>query len=91
MEKHRRGEHKGIKLVTSIDRSSLTMIKEFLSVGVQVRHVKNMPPIDFAVSDKEMMTTAEKMESEQELVQSLLTSNEQPYLSLIHISEPTRP
>ena len=56
------------------------MIKEFLSVDVQVRHVKNMPPIDFAVSDKEMMTTAEKMESEQEMIQSLLISNEQPYI-----------
>ena len=80
MEKHRRGEHKGIKLVTSIDRSSIDIIKEFLSVGVKVRHVKNMPPIDFAVSDKEMMTTAEKMESEQEMIQSLLISNEQPYI-----------
>ncbi|MFL6329301.1 MAG: ATP-binding protein [Nitrososphaeraceae archaeon] len=80
MEKHRRGEHKGIKLVTSIDRSSLDMIKKFLSVGVHVRHVKNMPPIDFAVSDKEMMTTAEKMGSEQEMIQSLLISNEQPYI-----------
>jgi signal transduction histidine kinase len=88
MEKHRRGEHKGIKLVTSIDRSSLTMVKEFLSVGVQVRHIKNMPPIDFAVSDKEMMTTAEKMESEQEMIQSLLISNEQPYIhQFIYIFE----
>ena len=60
MEKHRRGEHKGIKLVTSIDRSSLDMIKEFLNVGVQVRHVKNMPPIDFAVSDKEMIDYSRK-------------------------------
>ena len=76
MEKYRRGEHKGIKLVTSIDRSSLDIIKKFLSIGVQVRHVKNIPPIDFAVSDKEMMTTAEKMGSEQEMIQSLLISNE---------------
>jgi signal transduction histidine kinase len=80
MEKYRRGEHKGIKLVTGIDRSSLDMIKEFIGVGVQVRHVKNMPPIDFAVSDKEMMTTAAKMGSEQEMIQSLLISNEQPYI-----------
>jgi signal transduction histidine kinase len=80
MEKHRRDEHKGIKLVTSIDQSSIDIVKKFLSIGVQVRHVKNMPPIDFAVSDKEMMTTAGKMESEQEMIQSLLISNEQPYI-----------
>jgi signal transduction histidine kinase len=80
MEKHRRGEHKGIKLVTGIDRSSLDIIKKFLSMGVQVRHVRNMPPIDFAVSDKEMMTTAEKIGSEEETIQSLLISNEQLYI-----------
>ena len=39
-----------------------------------------MPPIDFAVSDKEMMTTAEKVGSEQEMIQSLLISNEQLYI-----------
>ncbi|HEY7080342.1 MAG TPA: HAMP domain-containing sensor histidine kinase, partial [Nitrososphaeraceae archaeon] len=33
-----------------------------------------------AVSDKEMMTTAGKMESEQDMIQSLLISNEQPYI-----------
>jgi signal transduction histidine kinase len=80
MEKHRLGEHKGIKLVTSIDQSSLDIIKNFLNIGVRVRHVKNMPPIDFAVSDKEMMTTVEKIGSEQEMIQSLLISNEQLYI-----------
>jgi signal transduction histidine kinase len=39
-----------------------------------------MPPIDFAVSDKEMMTTVEKIGSEQEMIQSLLISNEQLYM-----------
>ena len=80
MEKHRLGEHKGIKLVTSIDQSSLDMIKNFINIGVLVRHVKNMPPIDFAVSDKEMMTTVEKIGSEQEMIQSLLISNEKLYI-----------
>jgi signal transduction histidine kinase len=80
MERYRKGNHKGIKLVTSIDQSSLDLIKKFLSIGLQVRHVKNMPPIDFAVSDKEMMTTAEKMGSEEEMIRSLLVSNELPYI-----------
>ena len=39
-----------------------------------------MPPIDFAVSDKEMMATIEKMEGG-EIAQSLLVSNETAYIN----------
>ena len=52
----------------------------FLNIGVQIRHVKDMPPIDFAVSDKEMMATIEKMEGG-EMAQNLLVSNEPAYIS----------
>src|SRR5689334_3639953 len=79
MDKYKKGEHKGIKLVTSIDRDSLDIVRKFLSIGVQVRHVKNIPPIDFAVSDKEMIATIEKSESGQ-MIQNLLVSIEQPYI-----------
>jgi nitrogen-specific signal transduction histidine kinase/MFS family permease len=80
MNKCRKGEHKGIKWVTSItDNDSADLVRIFLNVGVQIRHVKNMPPIDFAVSDKEMMATIEKMEGG-EMAQSLLVSNETAYI-----------
>ena len=39
-----------------------------------------MPPIDFAVSDKEMMATIEKMEGG-EIAHSLLVSNEAAYIN----------
>src|SRR5207247_7050194 len=45
-----------------------------------IRHVKNLPPIDFAVSDKEMMATIEKMGGG-EMAQSLLVSNEPAYIN----------
>jgi hypothetical protein len=80
-DKYRKGEHKGIKWVTSItDKDSADLVRIFLNIHVQIRHVKNMPPIDFAVSDKEMMATIEKME-EGEMAQSLLISNESAYIS----------
>ena len=80
METYRKGEHKGIKLLTSIDKDNIDLVKKFLGIGVQIRHTKNMPPIDFAVSDKEMIATTEKIESE-ELIGSLLVTSEQPYIS----------
>jgi signal transduction histidine kinase len=81
MNKYRKGEHKGIRWVTSItDKDSANLVRLFLNIGVQIRHVKNMPPIDFAVSDKEMMATIEKMEGG-EMAQSLLVSNEPAYIN----------
>jgi signal transduction histidine kinase len=79
MQEYSKGEHRGIRLVSSIDRESVDIVKKFLSIGVQIRHVKNMPPIDFAVSDKEMIATIEKIESGQ-MIQKLLVSSEQPYI-----------
>jgi signal transduction histidine kinase len=81
MNKYRKGEHKGIRWVTSItDKDNADLVRIFLNLGVQIRHVKNMPPIDFAVSDKEMMATIEKMEGG-EIAQSLLVSNEPAYVN----------
>jgi signal transduction histidine kinase len=79
--KFRKGEHEGIRWVTSItDKDNADLAKAFLNIGVQIRHAKNMPPIDFAVSDKEMMATIESMEGG-EIAQSLLVSNEPAYVN----------
>jgi signal transduction histidine kinase len=81
MLKYRNGKHQGIRWITSIkDKDSADLVRLFLDIGVQIRHVKNMPPIDFAVSDKVMMATIEKMEGG-EMAQSLLVSNEPAYIN----------
>ena len=56
------------------------LVKKFLNIGVQIRHVNNMPPIDFALSDKEIIATTEKTEGFEEIIKSLLVSNEQAYI-----------
>ena len=71
--------HKGIKIVTSIDNTNLQIVKKFMESGVNVRHVKNMPPIDFALSDKEMIATLEKVRGEK-TIKNLLVTNEPAYL-----------
>ena len=81
MLKYRNGQHQGIRWITSIkDKDNADLVRIFLDIGVQIRHVKNMPPIDFAVSDKVMMATIEKMEGG-EMAQSLLVSNELAYIN----------
>ena len=78
-EKHLHRSHKGIKIVTSIDNTNLQIVKKFMESGVNVRHVKNMPPIDFALSDKEMIATLEKVRGEK-TIKNLLVTNEPAYL-----------
>jgi signal transduction histidine kinase len=79
MERYRKGDHDGIRLVTSIDKDSVDLVRAFLKIGVQVRHVKNLPPLDFSVSDKDMVATILKSDYG-EMNQNLLVSNEAAYL-----------
>jgi two-component system, OmpR family, sensor histidine kinase VicK len=79
LEKQRKGEHKGIRYVTNVDSSNLEISKFYLELGIQIRHMKNLPPMSFGVSDKEIAVTIEKME-EGKKIQSLLISNEPLYV-----------
>jgi signal transduction histidine kinase len=80
MIKQKNKEHKGIRLVTSIlDKDDAELIIKFLNIGINIRHIKNIPPIDFAISEKEMIATIQKTEGGQ-IIQNLLTTNEQAYI-----------
>lgn len=84
MTKHEKSEHRGIKLVTTIaDKDSVDVVRKFLDIGVQIRHVNNMPPIDFALSDKGLIATIEKAEEAEggEMIKRLLASNEPAYVN----------
>ncbi|MER5174354.1 MAG: hypothetical protein ABJB76_09595, partial [Candidatus Nitrosocosmicus sp.] len=63
VKKHRNGEHKGIRWITSIyNKSDIELVTLFLNEGIKVRHVKSIPFSSFALSDKLLNSTVEKME-----------------------------
>ena len=71
---------KGIRLVTSIEaKESIDLVKTFLDLGTQIRHVKKLASMNFVVGDKEVLATIEKMEGGK-MVESLLISNEPMYI-----------
>ena len=76
------GEHKGIRWVTNVDKDSTDVVKEFLKLGVQIRHVKNMPPIDFAVSDKAMIANLHEIEANRNIDRN--DQSEPGYHNLVH-------
>ena len=73
------GEHKGIRYVTKINNENVKVAKLYLDSGLQIKHLSNLPPLSFGVSDKKIAVTIEKMEEGKE-IQSLLVSNEPKYL-----------
>jgi two-component system sensor histidine kinase VicK len=72
-------EGKGIRWITYIDKDSIELIKVFLNVGVQIRHIKNLTPMNFAVDDRYFYATIDNMENGN-FMKSLLTSNEPAYI-----------
>ncbi|HZA06681.1 MAG TPA: HAMP domain-containing sensor histidine kinase, partial [Nitrososphaeraceae archaeon] len=73
-------EDSGFRWITNIDRISLNLVKKFLQTGIKIRHIKNMPPLSFGVSDKEVALTIEKMEGGK-MSQNFLISNEPLYVN----------
>ena len=47
IRKAKRGEHMGIKYITSIEVQNLNVVKLYLDYGIEVIHVQNLPPISF--------------------------------------------
>ncbi|HJT49970.1 MAG TPA: ATP-binding protein [Nitrososphaeraceae archaeon] len=71
---------KGVRWITSIDKDAIDLVKIFLDSGMQVRHLKNLIHLDFAVDNKNFNATIDKMEGGK-LMESLLISNEPAYVS----------
>lgn len=81
LEKHSRGEGRGIKWVMTINKENVDLVKKFLKLGMKIRHVKNLIPINFAVGENELNATMSAM-VEGKMVENLLTSNEPVYVRL---------
>jgi len=79
LDRQNAGNHKGIRLIVTIDRNTVELVKHFVHVGVQVRHVKNLLPLSFVVTDKEVQANLEDIHG-RKMIHSLLTSNEPVYV-----------
>ena len=80
IERHRKGEGNGMRWIINIDNENLNLVKVFLKAGIQIRHVKNMPPMNFGVSNREMAATIDNMERGK-MSPSFLISSEPLYVN----------
>ena len=79
LEKQKSGEGDGIRWIMRIEKDSINLVKNFLKLGVKIRHVKNLAPINFAVSKHGLIATVEEIAGGG-MIQNLLTSNEGSYI-----------
>ncbi|MGN6346435.1 MAG: sensor histidine kinase, partial [Candidatus Nitrosocosmicus sp.] len=79
-EKERK-EREGIKWLTHIDghKNNIELVKTFLNAGIQIRHIKNLPSINFSVETNSIQATIERMD-DGKIMNSLLVSNESAYI-----------
>jgi signal transduction histidine kinase len=79
LDKQKKGQHKGIRYITNINKENIQLVKLYIEQGIQIKHIKNLPAMSFGVSDKEIAVTIENMEGGKP-IRSLLLSNEPLYL-----------
>jgi len=70
-------------VTTAIDRDNVELVKILLDFGIQIRDIKNMLPMNFSVTDKEVHATIDNMK-DGKMVQSVLVSNEPLYVNHFH-------
>ena len=80
LDKHRRGDGEGVRWITSIDKHNKNLVNIFLNAGAQIRHVRNLSAMNFAVDDRYFHATIEKIEAGKRM-RHLFTSNEPMYIN----------
>jgi signal transduction histidine kinase len=80
LEKQPAHEREGIRWIMRIEKDSVNIVKKVLSLGVNIRHVKNLAPVNFAVSKNGLIASVEEMNGGVGMVQNLLASNEGSYI-----------
>ena len=48
LDNYEMGIGKGIRWIISINKDNIDLVKEFLELGMQIKHIKNMPILNFA-------------------------------------------
>ncbi|MDQ6724312.1 MAG: hypothetical protein M3Z01_08630, partial [Thermoproteota archaeon] len=75
-------EYNGVKWLTFIDdnKISIETVKSFLNEGIQIRHIKNLPSMNFWVDNNNMHATIGGMDKDG-TIDKLLVSNEPVYIN----------
>jgi two-component system, OmpR family, sensor histidine kinase VicK len=77
VDSNKRG--KNTRWIGTINKDNVQLIKAYLDLGMKIKHIKNMSPMNFAVSYKKMYATIDEMKGGQ-IAKNLLISNDPAYI-----------
>jgi signal transduction histidine kinase len=75
----RKNTNKRIRILVDITRGNLEIVKEFLDLGIHVRHIKDMSSIDYTVTKSDLIIAVKRTEKN-DPSNSILYSNDPSYL-----------
>lgn len=87
IQRHKQGKVTyGVRWLIHIENNheQVAIVKKFLNMGFNIRHVHNIPVLSFGVSDRQFQSTIEKMTGGQ-MIHNLLHSTDPMYLHLLKI------
>jgi two-component system, OmpR family, sensor histidine kinase VicK len=70
---------KGFRWISDFEKEDIDIVQHFLDLGVEVRHVRNIIPMTFAVTDKKLIATMQEVK-EHALLHTALVSNDPSYV-----------
>ena len=74
------GDPKYIKILVEVSKENLEVVKKYIDLDVEIRHLKKEPPIYFAVTNFDMMATIERI-AYKNITESILYSNDPAYVN----------
>ena len=75
----------GVRWITYIEdnKEGIDLINGFLNIGIRIKHTSRLPPLNFAISEKQFVGTFEKI-ADGKMFQKILHSSEPLYLGHFH-------
>ena len=70
---------KNTRWIGTINKDDIDIVKAYLNLGMETRHIKNQLPMNFALSSKEMYATIDEMKGGK-IARNLLVSNDPHYV-----------
>jgi signal transduction histidine kinase len=84
MDKYDGEGHDGVRWITNIGcRDDVGLVRLFMDIGIKIRSVRNLPPLNFLVTDKVFISNAEKIDRKEDrkTISSIFTSNDGLYIN----------
>ncbi len=81
LQKYEKGYHRGIRMITTISKDYSDLIKIFMNLGIQIRHIQNPLPINFVVTDRSFYTSIEKLGNGGNIMENMIASNDPIYIN----------